>query len=110
MSIREVLFFAERLREQHMHADAFVVNRMHQPDVEASKEQIAAALERRSLTLSGDAPTRILKAVNEERRLGELNRLHLYALEEARTDGACPGRIYPVDQIHETQSRESELV
>jgi anion-transporting ArsA/GET3 family ATPase len=87
MSIREVLFFAERLREQRMHADAFVINRMHQADVEADTSDIVAALERREIELRADAPARIAKAVAQERRLGELNRLHLFALEEARGEG-----------------------
>jgi anion-transporting ArsA/GET3 family ATPase len=87
MSIREVLFFAERLREQSMHADAFVINRMHEPDVSAELDEIAAALERRNIQLGHDAPKRIAKAVDNERRVGELNRLHLYALDEARTEG-----------------------
>lgn len=87
MSIREVLFFAERLREQSMHADAFVVNRMHVADVSATPEEIAAALTRRGIALHGDAAARIDKALRQERRLGELNRLHLVALDEVRTDG-----------------------
>lgn len=87
MSIREVLFFAERLREQSMHADAFVINRMHRADIEAEEGEIIAALEARGLHLGADAPVRIAKAVREERRLGELNRLHLYALDEARAEG-----------------------
>ncbi len=87
MSIREVLFFAERLRQLHMHADAFVVNRMHQPDVAADMPQIATALERRAIELGRNAPARIAQAVSEEQRRGELNRLHLYALEEAHTEG-----------------------
>lgn len=87
MSIREVLFFAERLREQSMHADAFVVNRMHHADVSADLEQITDALSRRGIELGGDAPKRIHKAVLQEQRLGELNRIHLYALDEAHREG-----------------------
>ncbi len=88
MSIREVLFFAERLRQQKMHADAFVVNRVHRADIDASEEEIVGAIATRELKLGSDAPTRIAKAVKQERRLGELNRLHLVALDEAKIDGA----------------------
>src|SRR5262249_41189732 len=52
LSVREVRFFAERLKEQGMRRDAFVVNRVHPvfgspPDARA----IAAAVSERSLVL-----------------------------------------------------------
>ena len=87
MSIREVLFFSERLRQQSMRADAFVVNRMHEPNVAADMESIAAAVERRGLKLGNDSTKRIAKAAQEETRIGELNRLHLFALDEAKMEG-----------------------
>lgn len=96
MSIREVIFFAERLREQSMRADAFVVNRMHQPDVNAEQDEIEEALERREIALGHEAAKRIGKAVDQERRQGELNRIHLFALDEVKTDDAASPAIVHV--------------
>lgn len=88
LSIREVLFFAERLREQRMTPDAFVVNRMHVPAAElASIDEVNAALAERELRLGEGAASRVLEAAKQERRLGELDRLHLVALEEVFVEG-----------------------
>jgi anion-transporting ArsA/GET3 family ATPase len=88
MCIREVLFFAERLRAQGMHPDAFVVNRVHPLVPGASAEDIAREIARRGLGIE-TAADRVARAAGEERRLGELDRLHLVALDEVR-DGRTP--------------------
>jgi anion-transporting ArsA/GET3 family ATPase len=88
MSIREVLFFAERLREQQMSADAYVVNRTRAVDGEASDVgAVAAELDRRSIALGDDAAERVLEAAAQERRIAGLHRLHLIALDEAFEPG-----------------------
>jgi anion-transporting ArsA/GET3 family ATPase len=107
MSIREVLFFADRLRQQGMHADCYVVNRVHEVDPSAADEQeIAAAIEARELSLRPDAPARVARAAHEERRMAELDRLHLIALEEAFGEGQSPPVLhvpeFPVD-IHDVR-------
>ncbi|MEZ4444755.1 MAG: ArsA-related P-loop ATPase [Polyangiaceae bacterium] len=84
MSIREVLFFAERLSQQDMQADAYVVNRTHRfEDGEVTEAAVSVAAEHLQLSLKPDAPSRVLRAVEQQRRLAELDRLHLYALDEA---------------------------
>jgi anion-transporting ArsA/GET3 family ATPase len=99
MSLREVLFFAQRLREQQMTPDAYVVNRMHVIEREdADEAQVSQALAAHELSLESDAPSRVLEAARQERRMGELDRLHLVALEEAFDDGApAPPVVYIPD-------------
>src|SRR5690606_183536 len=98
MSVREVLFFSERLREQSMRPDAYVVNRLHGVQAEVDEAQVEGAVERRKLALDEGAAARILAAVQAERRLGELNRLHLIALEEAFGESEQPARV-PVPAV-----------
>jgi len=94
MSIREVLFFSERLREQNMAPDAYVVNRLHQiHDVDASEEAIADAIVKHRLLLGDHAPRRVAEAARQETRLATLNRLNLYALEEAFSDDEVPPAV-----------------
>jgi anion-transporting ArsA/GET3 family ATPase len=86
MAIREVLFFAQRLIDQGMTADAYVVNRTHGRVADATDEQIREAVERAGLSLGDDVVAHVAEAARQERRLGELNRLHLVALEEVDDD------------------------
>jgi anion-transporting ArsA/GET3 family ATPase len=85
MSLREVRFFAERLATQGVRPAAYVVNRVHHvPDAGApapTRDDVAAALARHGIDLGGDGPERVLEAARVERRLGELDRLHLAALD-----------------------------
>ena len=56
LSVREVLFFAERLREQSMRRDAFVVNRVHPVYGELpSAAEIEGAVAAHGLALGPDA-------------------------------------------------------
>jgi anion-transporting ArsA/GET3 family ATPase len=89
LSIREVIYFAERLREQNMRRDAFVVNRVHPmygrlPDT----TEIDAAVEARHLHLGRDAASRLRRAADEESRLGKQDMIHLIALEAAMDEEA----------------------
>ncbi len=87
MPIREVLFFAERLEEQRMHPDAYVVNRMHDVSGDLGDAgEIAAAAARHGLDLSDDTIEHIAAAAQEEKRRGQLDRLHLIALDEVFSD------------------------
>lgn len=84
MAIQEVLFFSERLDEQGMPRDAFVVNRVHlaprqQVDPVAVRESVA----RHGLTLDEDAPERLARAVTDEARQAHLDAAHLHRLDEA---------------------------
>ncbi|MGE0323967.1 MAG: ArsA family ATPase [Polyangiaceae bacterium] len=97
MAIREVLFFAERLHEQGMARDAFVVNRVHRaPRSIATESEVEAALSQHDIRLGPDAPARLVRAVSEEQRLAELDRSHLSRLEGAlanNPDGSTPTRV-----------------
>lgn len=97
MAIREVLFFAERLREQGMPRDAFVVNRVHRaPRSIASEREVDAALARHGIQLQEHAAERLVRAVREEQSLADLDRTHLGRLDgalAANPDGRPPTRV-----------------
>lgn len=88
LAIREVLYFAERLRQQRMRRDAFVVNRVNPtyggelPSVDRVAEAIAA----RGLKLAPDAAARLHRAADDESRVGRLESIRLVALEGALED------------------------
>ncbi len=95
LAVREVLFFAERLRQQDMHRDAFVVNRVHpaygqMPDV----ADVQALLSKRSIELGANAAQRLCQATEDERRMGKLDALHLIGLESALEDEALGGSLF----------------
>src|ERR1700722_11073555 len=66
MSIKEVLYFSERLAEHDMPRGAFVVNRFRVPPPLGTSKiplpDIASAMAARGLTLEDDAPARLQKA------------------------------------------------
>ena len=67
MAIREAMFFAERLEQQGMQKDAFVINRVHRrPRYQPSREEIEAALQRHQVSLGPNAPERLLRALSDE--------------------------------------------
>lgn len=84
LCVREVLYFAERLREQKMRRDAFVVNRVHPiyghlPAMTA----IEAAMDAGDLAFGPGAAMRLIQAAVDESRVGVLDQRNLVALEEA---------------------------
>lgn len=87
LCVREVLFFAERLKQQGMRRDAWVVNRVH-PEYGAlpSPSEIAKALSSRGVRLDPTAPGRLRKAAEDEGMLGKADALHLVGLEDAIRD------------------------
>jgi hypothetical protein len=87
LAIREVLYFAERLRQQRMRRDAVVVNRVN-PRLGGlpNEAQIAEAIATRGLRLLEDAPARLLRAAEDEDGLGHQDALRLIALEGALED------------------------
>lgn len=97
MAIREVLYFAERLQEQGMPRDAFVVNRVHRaPRSIASEREVEAALARHKIRLEERAAERLVRAVSEEQSLADLDRTHLSRLDGAlktNPDGRAPTRV-----------------
>ncbi len=84
VAVREALFFAGRLVEQGMRADALVVNRVHRaPELHATEPEVAASLARHGLALGEDGAQRVLRALDEEQRQAALDRVHLAALADA---------------------------
>jgi anion-transporting ArsA/GET3 family ATPase len=92
LAIREVAYFAERLRDSGMRSDAFVLNRLHQmPPSRPTEDQVQGAIERHGVNLSADAPARVLRAVEEERELATLDSMHVQELEQIRTKLSASG-------------------
>lgn len=88
MSIREVVYFADRLQDQGMRSDAFVVNRVHRrPRAAASEQDVRAALERHAIELSDRAPERLLRALGEEAALAAVDAEHLRDLDSRAERG-----------------------
>lgn len=91
LAIREVLYFAERLVEQGMRRDAFVVNRVHRkPRHMPTVEQIESSVGRYDLSLGDDGAERLGRALEEERLLASRDADHLAALGNAFADGDDP--------------------
>ena len=81
LSLREVLFFADRLREQQMPRDAFVVNRVH-PTFAATVDDlaVASALGQAELPDTPDWIAKLHKAAADESKLGACDQEQLRAL------------------------------
>lgn len=94
LAVREVLFFAERLRQQNMRRDAFVVNRVHPPyGPIPGLADVQASVEKRGIDLGPDVAQRLRQATEDERRMGKLDALHLIGLEAALEDEAHGGSL-----------------
>jgi anion-transporting ArsA/GET3 family ATPase len=94
LSIREILYFGDRLREQGMPRDAVVVNRVRperrgRPSPSSVKEE----LDRRRLRLGKDAEEHVMRAFEDEARLGEMDRRHLGALAALDDGTSRPVRV-----------------
>jgi anion-transporting ArsA/GET3 family ATPase len=94
-ALGEASFFAERLLEQGMRRDAFVVNRVHRrPRFNPSPEQVAEALKAHELRLGPDGSERLLRALDDERRLAEVDAAALSELGGALSRvGGAPGPV-----------------
>lgn len=84
MSIREVLYFAERLDESGMRAASIIVNRMRVPPAgktPVTVEEAKAAIATAKLTLDDDAPARVARAHADAFKLAALDASHLRMLD-----------------------------
>jgi anion-transporting ArsA/GET3 family ATPase len=94
LSVREVLYFAERLRDQRMRRDAFVVNRVHPVYGEVpSAPDVERAIAAHGLSLGPGAAERLRLVTEEESRLGRMDQIHLMALEGALEDETSGGSL-----------------
>lgn len=89
LCVREVLYFAERLREQKMRRDAFVVNRVHPVYGEYGEyghlpgiAAVEAAVDAGDLAFGPGAAMRLIQAAVDESRVGVLDQRNLVALED----------------------------
>ncbi len=106
-SLREVLYFKERLAEAHMPRGAFVVNRFHvaPPCVGAavSEAEAARGIASRGVTLEDDAPTRLVRAYEDAVKLAALDAYHVRALS------ASAGTT-PIVRIAELETDVHDLI
>lgn len=107
MSIREVLYFSERLAEHSMPRGAYIVNRLRlappragEPPTEA---EVREAVKRQSLTLDEDAPERLLRAHADAVKLAALDARHVMALDEQS------GHQVPIVRVPELASDVRDL-
>jgi anion-transporting ArsA/GET3 family ATPase len=83
-TIREVLFFSERLTQLGMSSDAFVINRIHHPPPNAPSQQaIRQAVEQSGLALDEDVVTRLQAIMKDEATQAAMDAHHLLVLHEA---------------------------
>jgi anion-transporting ArsA/GET3 family ATPase len=84
MSIKEALYFSERLVEHAMPRGAFIVNRFRMPPPRAKEGVTAAdaarAIERAHLTLEDEAPERFVRAHADAVKLAQLDLRHVRQL------------------------------
>jgi len=94
LSICEIRYFADRLRELAMPRDALVINRVHPAHgARPSAESVRGELEGRGLVLAADGEMRVLRAFDDEARQGELDRRHLGALVDLQDGEERPIRV-----------------
>ena len=94
LAIREVAFFAERLKKEHMHADAFVVNRVH-PPLPAEVDGVPEAIAKTGLPGEPAFADKCREALRDASRQGRLDRLHLLSLENAIDEAGAPAVHVP---------------
>jgi anion-transporting ArsA/GET3 family ATPase len=86
MSVREVLYFSERLESSNMPRGAFIVNRLRVaprfPDG-APAEAVTSALRARSISLEEDAESRLQRAHRDQCELAALDIVHVDRLARA---------------------------
>jgi anion-transporting ArsA/GET3 family ATPase len=90
MSIREVLYFSERLEEHNMPRGAFVVNRFRMPPKLSGRAispvDIDASIASRGITLEDEAAPRLAKAHEDATKMAALDAFHVRALDARAKD------------------------
>jgi len=85
LAIREVRYFAERLRDSGMRSDAFVLNRFHhKPPANPTEDEVRNAVARHGLSLDDGVPARIIRAIEEEKELALHDARHVAEIEDMR--------------------------
>ena len=86
LAVREVAYFAERLRKEGMTPDAFVVNRVN-PAFPLEDPSVESDLAGLGLPAQGSLPTRARQALRDASRQGKLDRIHLLSLDGVAPEG-----------------------
>ena len=113
-AIDEVSYFAARLREQGMHPDAVVVNRLQPNPAPANAAEVANAARELGLELSADAIARVERAAQDDRTRASFEAQQLEVLDGSL--GAEPPAILRVPvqaaDVHDVRSlaRVSALI
>jgi anion-transporting ArsA/GET3 family ATPase len=94
MSIREILYFGDRLREQRMPRDAVVVNRVR-PERKGrpSPGDVKGELGKQGVELAPGGEERAIRAFEDESRLAEMDRRHMTALAALDEGKSTPIRV-----------------
>ena len=93
-SIREILYFGDRLREQQMPRDALVINRVHTTSHESAElPAVHAELESNGVALGPDGEARVIQALRDEARLAALGQRHMAALAAMEQGDDRPLRV-----------------
>jgi anion-transporting ArsA/GET3 family ATPase len=112
MSLNEVLYFSERLREHDMPRGAFVVNRLRMPPplagVKIPRADVDAAIAAHGFSLEEDAATRLAKAHADAESLAALDARHLRVLA-ALSQSAASTPALPVVRVRELASDVHDL-
>jgi anion-transporting ArsA/GET3 family ATPase len=83
VAVREIRFFAERLEEQGMQPDAYVVNRVHRaPGGHPDLAEIREAIKRHEVKLESRGAERLDTAIHEEASQAQTDQQHLRSLDE----------------------------
>lgn len=97
VAVREAIFFADRLVEQGMRRDAFVVNRVHRrPRATPSLDQIRASVDRHAIALEAGGAERLERALADEVAHAELDAARLAELSRGLVPdvhGRAPIRV-----------------
>lgn len=94
LAIREVGYFAERLRSERMHADAFVVNRVN-PAFSTDATHAVQSLSALGIGASPDFAAKCEAALRDASLLARLDRIHLMSLEPIVEDARAPLALVP---------------
>ena len=94
LAIREVQYFADRLRSEGMRPDAFVVNRVN-PQFSSSDERIASELTAAGLEARPDLVAKCKEALRDASQNGRMDKIHLLALEPVVDDYSVPVATVP---------------
>lgn len=85
LAIREVVYFAERLRTEGMRPDAFVVNRVN-PKFTLDDDKVPQELQNAGIAATPSIVEKCKEALRDAARNGKLDRIHLLSLEPTIED------------------------